>query len=60
MGYCAYLGVQPDLIDQNQVQQPNDEKLAKILTGVERFVSLGYQKRSDDCYYTISVFTLRK
>ena len=45
--YCAYMKVQPYLIEHIRSQQPRDEKLAQILSNVERFSPVGFSQRGD-------------
>lgn len=45
--YCAYLGIQSDLIQRIRAQQPYDEELGKVLERIEDYVSMGYSQRGD-------------
>jgi len=40
--FCGYMKVQLELIERIWVQQPTDEKLAKVLTNKEKFEAVGY------------------
>ena len=44
---CAYMRVQPELIELLKTQQLKDEKLAQILTNIEKYSPLEYTLRSD-------------
>ena len=45
--FYSYMKVQSELIEWIQVQQPIDEKLAKVLANREKFEAVGYNKRDD-------------
>ena len=45
--FCGYTKVQSELIERIQVQQPTDEKLAKVLANNEKFVAIVYSQRGD-------------
>ena len=44
---CAYMKVQPELLNQIQVQQSDDVRLNKILVDIEKFTPLGYSQRGN-------------
>ena len=44
---CAYIRVQPKLLELLKTQQSKDEKLTQILVDIENFSPLGYTLQSD-------------
>ncbi|XP_052197351.1 uncharacterized protein LOC127804519 [Diospyros lotus] len=46
-GYCSYLRVQPDVMEQIRVQQSHDVKLTQILADVGKFSPVGFSQRGD-------------
>jgi len=46
--FCGYMKVQSELIERIRVQQPTDEKLAKVLANRDKFKAVGYSRRDDE------------